>query len=49
MRILASTGVILGGGAGILYVLFIGLPVVALIVKAAQGGGSWKIFPAVLP
>ncbi len=36
-----TQGTLLGGGAGLLYVLFIGLPVVALLVRAAQQEDLW--------
>jgi molybdate transport system permease protein len=39
MRTLGVTGTVLGGGAGLVYALFIGLPVIALLVKSAQHGG----------
>lgn len=32
----------LGGAAGALYVMFIGLPVIALLARAAQQGGLWS-------
>ena len=38
MRLLRSTSAVLGGGAGILYAVFIGLPVIALLVKSGQQG-----------
>ena len=34
-------GSLLGGGAGFLYVLFIGLPIAALLVRAAQQDDLW--------
>ena len=36
-----TQGTLLGSGAGLLYVLFIGLPVVALLVRAAQQEDLW--------
>ena len=40
-RWIGSPGVALGGAAGALYVLFIGLPILALLVKAAQQEDLW--------
>ena len=37
--LLGQTGAVLGGGATLLYTLFIGLPIAALLVKLAQQGG----------
>ncbi|PKB77998.1 MAG: molybdenum ABC transporter permease subunit [SAR202 cluster bacterium Io17-Chloro-G9] len=39
MRTLGATGAVLGGGAGLIYALFIGVPVIALLVKSAEQGG----------
>lgn len=39
MRNLGATGAVLGGGAGLIYVMFIGVPVIALLVKSVQQGG----------
>lgn len=37
----AGLGGVLGGGGALLYVLFIGIPVVALLVRAGQQAGFW--------
>ena len=39
MRSLGVTSAVLGGSAGLVYVIFIGLPVAALLFKSAQQGG----------
>lgn len=38
MRLWGSTGAVLGGGAGLLYAVFIGLPLIALLVTSVQQG-----------
>ena len=42
MRGMGAAGAVLGGGAGLIYAAFIGLPVAALLIKSAQDGGLFE-------